>query len=56
MFAANPFQKYNIHHSGLAISRKTKYIYLLRWLPALSGGQKEGPKRLLRAFTIHSPK
>jgi len=44
-------------YSGLAISRKLNYKNDAYGLPALSGGQKkEGPKWLLRAFTIHSPK
>ena len=32
------------------------YKNLCLWLPALSGGQKKSPKRLLRAFTIYSIK
>lgn len=56
MFASNLFQKYSICHSSLAIRRKRDYLNASLRLPALSGGQKKGPKWLLRAFFIHSPK
>jgi hypothetical protein len=52
VLTANFFEKYNIHTSGLANSRKKKYIdlNLCSGLPAAYGCPKKGPKLLLRAF------